>query len=237
MSDVPRLEEISTRPSVVAEPAALIRCYGPAIRGYLEHLLGQEHGDEVARDFTVRVLQGRLGRWLDSRQGRFRDYLARAVLNAAADFQRRKKLRLREELHDDLSQVPDRGGELTSGQKCWLRLWRQTVVDRARAALDAYERDHPGNVHATLLRLLADEPADTATLGERLRQATGREFTEAHVRKLKERARRQFAERLLHEVRSTLAQPTPEDLEAELRVLGLYEAISEYCSLQSECGA
>jgi hypothetical protein len=218
---------ISTHLSILAEPEHLLCCYGKAIRGYLEALLGPEGADEVARDFTVKILRGDFARWAPG-QGRFRDYLKTAVWNAACDWHRRAQRSRRREV--SLEELPDLAAGPDARPDLWLGLYRSAVFGAALQALARYQQSHPGNVFYTLVRLLEDESIadgsptpDYASLAARLTEVTGRRipYTEDNARQQTSRARRKLAEFLLEEVRRTLETPTPEQLEAEVRLLGL----------------
>src|SRR5262245_27390195 len=85
------LDRIGTCWQRVHDPAYFAASYGPAIRRYLEALLKNTHdAEEVAQDFLLRVHEQGLGRASPER-GRFRDYLKKAVRNAALSFLRKKQ--------------------------------------------------------------------------------------------------------------------------------------------------
>src|SRR5262245_34474255 len=87
------LADVSTRWSVVSEPARFMVRYAPAIRRYLVALLrNEDEADEVAHDFLLRVAQGGFVRATPDR-GRFRFYLIASVRNAARTHQARKQAR------------------------------------------------------------------------------------------------------------------------------------------------
>ncbi len=230
--------DISTRVSILGQPRVLLERYGRAVRGYLEAMLGPE-GEEVARDFTVKLLQGKFEHWTPGR-GRFRDYLKAAVHHAAVDFLRRKG---KEKQASGLELLSDPLSGSPSQAETWLNLYRSEVLAAAFKELKRYQEQHPGNVFHTLARLLADDAdADSRQLADRLTQATGRRFTPENARKQTERSRRKLAELLLEQVRATLDGPSPAQLEQEVRTLGLMPFIEphlpgDWPGTAGRCGA
>src|SRR5262249_34983504 len=107
--------------------------------------------------------------------------------------------------------------------------WRQSMLDLAWRALEEFERAHPGNIAWTVLRLRADLPeADSAELAARLSERTGRYFHAEAMRQQLRRARKRFAQMLLDEVRRTLDNPTPEQIQEELIEVGLMEYVQDF---------
>lgn len=227
-SESSQFANIATQSSVLTQPALILRRYGRAIRGYLGVLLGDENGEEVAREFAVTVLQGRLGARTPG-QGRFRDYLKVSVYHAAMDFLRRAQRRGGEKSFDDLSWIADPSQEPAPTRHAWLNLYRAEVLEAALQALQQYQERNPGNVFHTLVTLLDQvDGADSEELAKQLSQATGSRYTSANARKQKERARRKLAEFLLKEVNQTLEQPSPQAVEEELQALGLIDYVRPF---------
>lgn len=218
-----RMEDISTHASVLGQPEAVLQRYGKAIRKYLHALLCDDtDAAEAASDFTIKVLSGFAARW--SRKGRFREFLKTSVRNAALDYLRKKPGR--EKQVDDLSSFPD---QRASSNDVWLGLYRSEVFEAARKELQAYQDSTPGNFFATLIELLIqNDDSDSSALAARLAHATGSPCTPANARKQKERARRKFAELLLDQIRPTLEEPTSEQIQDELRVLGFFDYVAEF---------
>jgi DNA-directed RNA polymerase specialized sigma24 family protein len=233
-----RLDAIPTRASLLdqahhgppeaAGPArnALVLRYRRAVRGYLGALLQDDHlADEVAHDVLVRILEGRFA-GADLRRGRFRDYLKRAVRNAAVSALRAAG-RVRGTA--DAEQFADDLPAAAAPEQRWLDECRLSLLEGATVRLAEYQRGHAGNVYATLLRLLAEHPEDdSARLAERLREATGQPYRADAVRQQVGRARRKFAQFLLDEVRRSLDEPTPDAVEAELTELGLMDYVRDF---------
>src|SRR5262249_5544742 len=106
--------------------------------------------------------------------------------------------------------------------------WRTALLDRACVALDELERA-TGRPHHTILRLRVDEPGLTSKeWAARLSERLGRPVTAGAFRQALQRARREFALRLLAEVRASLEEPSPEALEEELADLELLEYCRPY---------
>jgi hypothetical protein len=209
---------ISTRASIVAQPQAILRQYGKAIRGYLDALLGTDDAEDVAGEVAVKILRGDFADWAPGK-GRFRDYLKTAVRNAAFDFMRKSGRARRVK---DLNSLPDPASPAGPSADVWLNHWRSAVLAGALEKLKAYQDRRPGNVYCTVVRLLEEAPgANSRELARWLTEATGRSYRPDNARKQTERARRQFAELLVEEVCLTLDEPTLPHVTEELQTLGL----------------
>jgi RNA polymerase sigma factor (sigma-70 family) len=234
--DASRLDAIPTRPSLLqaahqggsaqAGPArnALVMRYRKAMRSYLGRFLQNEaDADEVAQDVLVKMLKGQFAGVTASR-GRFRDYLKVSVRNAALNHIRRQ---------DKGATIdPEILGSDSAGRAAeedWLANWRRILLESARQSLAAYQKQRPGNVYATLLDLLAEFPDDDSEeLARRLEKVLGQRYRADAVRKQISRARRKFAELLVDEVRRTLDEPSPDQVETELTELGLLSYIQDF---------
>lgn len=225
-SQASQFADIATRMSIFTQPAQILSRYGRAIRGYLCALLGDEDGEEMAREFAVKVLQGALEARPPGR-GRFRDYLKTCVHHAAMDFLRRSQRRGGEKSFEDLSWIADPSAEPARARETWLSLYRAEVLASALKALQHYQEGNPGNVFHTLVGLL-DRCDDSEELARELSKMTGTVYTAANARKQKERARRKLAELLLEEIRQTLDEPTPQALQEELGTLGLLDQVRPF---------
>ncbi len=216
-SQTSQIGNISTRLSIVAEPGAIIQRYGGAIRAYLDALLGPDGAEDVAGEMAVKILQGEFAGWGPG-NGRFRDYLKTAVHHAAIDWRRRQARERRVQLRD-LSAIPDPADPSTD---LWLQLWRGALLSAILEKLKAHEERHTDNVFYTVVRILAEGDAEKSSdLARRLTGATGRDYGAANARKQAERARKMLTRLLLEEVGQTLPEPTPQQVEDELRTLGL----------------
>lgn len=220
MSDA-NLNQISTYLQTLTDPVQFTMRYAPAIERYLHALLRDPHdAEEVLQDFLVRGLErGFVG--TGPLRGRFRDYLKAAVRNAAVD---RLRLRRPPEQGDfDLGELPAHDADSS-----WLEEWRQCVLGRVWDALLAHQKRSPGNLFHTVLRLTVDHPdEDSAPLAERASTEAGRPVAPAAFRKQLSRARRQFAELLVAEVRRTLPNPSEERVAEELADLGLLSYVRD----------
>jgi RNA polymerase sigma factor (sigma-70 family) len=213
------LDLISTRWAAVKDPVRFLMRYGRAIRKYLDALLKNTHDtDDVSQDFLLRVLEhGFAG--ADPDRGRFRDYLKRAVRNAALTRLRRK------------ASTPVTPGMLEdlAAEEEFVRDWRRCLLDRAWRGLESHQRRSPGNLFHTVLRLAVDHPEeDSEQLAARAAERSGRPLRADAFRKQLSRARKLFAQLLIQEVAQTLEKPTPELLEEELAELGLMEYVREH---------
>src|SRR5262245_12884862 len=130
----PRLNDISTCWLRARDPAYLAARYALAIRRYLEALLKNAHdAEEVAQDFLLRVHEQGLD-GADPGRGRFRDYLKKAVRNAALNFLRREQAPGRRALPLRPEGLADAAGPRAERQ--WLAEWRRGLLERAWQALE-----------------------------------------------------------------------------------------------------
>ena len=236
------LNQITTRWSIVTDPARLVVRYAAAIRSYLEAILKDAHAaDEVAQDFAVQVM-GHAFDGASPERGRFRDYVKVAARNAALMHIRRRKsagkatpltTTLERTLADPASGTePDQA----SGDE-WLGHWRRCLLDKVWRALESQELRSPNNLFHTALRLSVDFPKeDSEALAARAAARIGRPVRADAFRKQLSRARRTFAELLAEEVAATLRQPTPADVEEELAELGLMSYLRAYLPDDSSRG-
>jgi len=197
--------------------------YRRAIRGYLGAILrNSQDADEVAQDLLVKLLQGSFA-GADVSRGRFRDYLKSAVRNAAVSFLRRQHRQAALDLHE-LQPADEDHREALWREEC-----RRPLLDAALARLSEFEAKTPGNLGATLCRLLVEHPhEDASELASRVEQQLGRRLKPEAIRKQISRARRKLAEFLRDEVRATLTDTAPQFVDEELRELGLHEYIAGY---------
>jgi len=80
------LSEAATQWDLIRDPAHVVMRYSPAIRCYFQLLIRNEHdAEETTQEFFLRIVRVGFPRARRER-GRFRDYLMRAVRNAALKF-------------------------------------------------------------------------------------------------------------------------------------------------------
>src|SRR5262249_23128338 len=138
------LDQVSTCWNRVRDPAYFVDFYAPAIVRYLEALLKDPHdAEEVAQDFLLRVHQQGL-RNATPERGRFRDYLKKAVRNAALNFLRSKHATHRTALPLKPEALSD-AAEFSTDQR-WLAEWREALLDHVWTALKDHESRAPGNL-------------------------------------------------------------------------------------------
>jgi hypothetical protein len=219
------LPEIATQWDLVRDPGHIVMRYAPAIRRYFGVLLRDEHdADEAAQDFFVRIMRGGFSRARQER-GRFRDYLAKAVRNAALNFLRNHKgpRSVRAPLPAALAADPP------ASDREWLLGWRRCLLQRAWRALAKHQQRSPGNLCHTVLSAIARHPKeDCNALAARVSRRLGRPLSPAAFRKQVSRARRVMALILLAEVARTLDHPTREQVAEELAELELWDRVRAY---------
>ena len=125
---------------------------------------GDEAAADVTQDILVRLLDGDFG-GADPGRGRFRDLLKVAIRNMVRNAWARQKRRRPVAL--DVAELA--AEEADPDDDDWLKAWRKSVLDLAWKALEQQQRQQPGSVAYTLLRLRIEHPDDTSEqLAERL---------------------------------------------------------------------
>src|SRR5262249_37881012 len=113
----------------------------------------------------------------------------------------------------------------------WVAEWRKCVLDRSWRALEGYEASHTagGGVAPTAIQPVVEYPdRDSKSLAAQVTQLTGLQLNAEGFRQRLSRARRVFARLVVQEVAETLQNPTPDQVEDELVVLGLMGYVRRY---------
>lgn len=233
-----RIDEIETQWSLLrlahrdsvtsAGPARdhLVLRYNRAIRGYIGALVRDEHAaDELAQDVVVRLLRGDFAGATPQR-GRFRDLLKVAVKNMVRNYWSRQQGRAARNVQ--LEQLADFAvGDPPDDD--WLAQWQATVLGMAWRALEAYQRETPGSLAHTVLKLRADHPDDDmAALALRLRDRAAQTMRPDALRQQLRRARLRFAQLLVEEIARSLDDPSPQRVEEELVNLELLDHVRDF---------
>jgi RNA polymerase sigma-70 factor (ECF subfamily) len=201
-------------PAVAARHALLER-YGGAVGRYLLGAVRDpDAAAELAQEFAVRILRGDFRR-ADPNRGRFRDYLKTALIHLVTDY-RRARLAAPQPLPADAVAPVE-----ADDDDVFLAGWRAELLDRTWEALAAA---HPTE-HAVLLERVQDPDLTSSDLAGRVAARLGKQFTAAAARKALQRAHANFAGLLIAEISRSLSDPTPANVEAELRETDLYR----YC--------
>jgi RNA polymerase sigma factor (sigma-70 family) len=236
----PRLVDLSTQwnlvfearsgtPEQVSLAMSRLMCrYAGAVHRYLlKALKDPDAAEELDQEFAVRFLRGDF-RHGDPSRGRFRDYVKRAVQNLMKDYYRRRRRDGAVAIVPGITEPSALDDGLAQFERQFLLSWRTDLLDRAWVALDELERE-TGQPHHTILRLRVDEPGLTSNdWAARLSERLGRPYSPGAFRQALQRARREFANRLIAEVRASLGKPTRQSLEQELADLELLEYCRPY---------
>jgi DNA-directed RNA polymerase specialized sigma24 family protein len=204
-----------------APRGAILEHYGAAIYRYL---LGatrdREATDELYQELAVKVLQGEF-RHADPERGWFRDYLKTALYHLVNQSRRRPRaLPLTQEVAEPVGHP-----EAPAEDEAFASIWRDELMHRVWRALQDQETRSGQPVH-TVLRFRTDHPdMPSHQVAERLSEALGKPITAEWVRKWLQRGRKAFADILVAEVAASIQDPSADDLEDELRELGLLD----YC--------
>jgi RNA polymerase sigma factor (sigma-70 family) len=201
-----------------AQQQLLLRYCGAVYRYLLKALRDPEAAAEQCQEFALRFVRGDF-KGADPERGRFRDFLRTVLYHLVVNFYRERRAQPAP-LPADSAQQPA-APEAVSLDQEFLDQWRREILERSWEALEADQQrgKHP---YYTVLRWRADHPdATAAQLATKLSQQESRPVTEAGARQLLRRARVRFAERLRDEVARSMAHATPQQVEEELRDLGL----------------
>ena len=227
--DSSRLEAISTRWTLLdrahhggdqeaaAARAHLLDSYGGAVRRYLLGALRDpDAADDLFQDFAYRFLHGDF-RSANPERGRFRDFLKGVISHLTADFHKR-----RQRQHPNLPQdFPEPAAESADADRAFQESWRDELLAQTWQSLAAAEK-LTGQPFHTVLRLRADHPElRSPELAKQLAETMQRPLTAAGVRQLLHRAREKFADLLKQQVLASLSSDDPDELNDELRDLGL----------------
>jgi RNA polymerase sigma-70 factor (ECF subfamily) len=194
----------------------LMARYSAAVRRYLLGALRDaDAAAELSQEFALRFLRGDLKR-ADPQRGRFRDYLKGTLFHLIGDYYRHRKKSGAPLAGTHEPAVTDEA--LAATEDILLESWRVELIDRAWRML-AREK----NAYHDVLRLRAAHPdMRSDIMAAELSRTLGKEVKAPWVRQNLHRARDRFGEILVEEVRQTLDDPTREQLEDELIVLGLH---------------
>src|SRR5262249_25529213 len=144
-------------------------------------------------------------------RGRFRALVKTALLHLVIDYRRRQRAAQRVGTPaEDLEAVAADDAAASEGERHFHEGWRQELLQRTwRALAGAHQRS--GQPLYEVLRFRAEHPdLSSDAMAERLSERLGKPLTAAGVRQVLKRAREKFAERLVHEVALTLADPSAE---------------------------
>ena len=219
------LEHISTQWSQISDTNVFVLRYTQAIRNYLRHLLrSEEAADEVLQSFLLKVVE-RGFKNADPARGRFRHYLSRSVRNAAITYRRSiaRDVERRERLANDVNASND------VPESTWNQEWYACILRRAMRRLEHRETTVPGNLGYTILQLhVADGEQDSAKLARRVAEISGKAMNAAAFRKQLSRARQALAQFVIQEVAETLDNPTQDELQDELKEVGLWPFVENF---------
>ena len=206
-----------------------------AYRYLLSAVRSADAADELFQELALRFVRGDFRR-ADPQKGRFRDYLKTSLCHLIVDYHKRQQKQppSLDTVANSVANSP-MAEELTDQQ--FSHHWREELFDRTWMALETMERDG-GQPYFSVLKYRSQHPkTSSAEIARELTNRTGRQppFTEASIRKLLQRARVQFADRLVEEVARSLGQADQGEIEAELIELDLLD----YCraALERRSGA
>jgi hypothetical protein len=199
----------------------LLRRYQRAVREYLLGALekalgapkGREVAEELAQDFALRLLEGRLT-GANARCGRFREFVKGVLRHMIADYFRG--------LRGQPQPLPPSAldGMVATGKQeevtdSWAGL-REELLARTWRALERFQHQ-TGRPYYSVLQLRLDHPHLRSTdSAEKISAQLGKRVSAAGFRQTLHRARAMFGEVLLLQVAARLRNPTIDALEERL---------------------
>ncbi|MEL6104685.1 MAG: hypothetical protein AAFU85_01555 [Planctomycetota bacterium] len=196
--------------------AGFVLRYLTPMREHLTEVLGSEQeADQALKLLLTHLVSAGFG---DHKQGRLRDFLARAIRSCA-------KARLQElgRLSDDKSEL----SEVTPESREWLLKWRQCLLDRAWRALERMEHHDLSQPLYTVLWARSTNPKVTPEqIVAEVRQRTGNEVGVELLDALEMDAKAAFAQLLADEVVETLQSPQKDAVQKEIQSLGMGAAFT-----------
>lgn len=213
----------SDRPeqAALAQEALMVRYSGAVHRYLLGALRNADLASDLSQEFALRFLRGEFHR-ADPSRGRFRDFVKRSLRNLMISHLRSQARGPRPvaPAAEPAAQDPE-----PDFDRAFLESWRRELMARAWQALADLQK-RTGQAYYTVLRCRVDHPdLRSPDLAAILTLQLGRAISAVGVRRALLRARQRFVEYLMEEVRTSLQDPTPEELEQELIDLDLHE----YC--------
>jgi RNA polymerase sigma-70 factor (ECF subfamily) len=199
----------------------LLARYRPAVHRYLLAVVRDAHvADDLAQEFCLKFVRGDFHRATPTR-GRFRDYIKTVLYHLVTGHHRRRPFHLSES-----ASALEAAAAETPSTPSFDESWRTELLERAWNELLARRP-----IYHAALRFHVDNPElPTVALAFHLGRERGMPMTGVSARQTLHRARQLFAQLLFREVRESLADPTPEQIETELRELNLWA----YCQAQVE---
>lgn len=238
MSAIPagaRLSSITTMWSVVldahdAEPQVaqaaqrrLLDRYGGSIKRYLlKATRDEDSADELYHEFVLRFLRGDY-RKASPQRGSFRGYVKTVLAHLIVRHHKQKKAGEFRQMGPEVPEPAVEQSMSLAEDRDFLDSWRSELTARCWAAL-ARDEEAGGQPYFTILQFRSAHPTmPSAEMAEALAAKFGRPLTAVGVRQSLHRARLAFARLLVEEVMQSLVDPTDEQLDQELIVLGLFE--------------
>lgn len=193
---------------------AFIERYQRAVYGYLlRSVRDPDRAAELFQEFALRFLKGDF-RQADPQRGRFRDYLRTVLINLVRRGHRGPGNVALAAEPAVMGEEPDEGE--------FLAQWREALLEVAWQGLKD-EQARGGPPFYTVLRMRADNPdANSATLADQLTATLkpAEPFTDAGVRKLLQRGREVFSDRVVEEVARSIPTRDRDRVAQELIDLG-----------------
>jgi RNA polymerase sigma-70 factor (ECF subfamily) len=219
---VARAHQDSDHEAIVARWQLLERYQGAVHRYLLAALRDSDAADELFQEFALKMARGDFRRAAPER-GRFRQFLKASLINLIRDYRKRAH-RGGLSLEDVKWQPADDIVSESEEDQRWLVSWREHLLERVWQALREVETK-TGRPHYTALRFRTEHlEASSADIARHLNATLcpERPWTDVAARKLLQRARAEFADLLVEEVKVSMECHTPEELEAELIELELH---------------
>jgi RNA polymerase sigma factor (sigma-70 family) len=202
--------------AMAAAQQVLLQRYGGAVHRYLLARLHDQHAaDDLTQEFGLRLVRGDF-RHLDPRRGHFRNYVKTVLFHLVSKYRKQQQTGVRP-LAPDSPELANLASPNPDSDRQFRESWRDELLVRTWEVLAETQP-----VFYAVLRCRADNPKLPSTrMAEQLASQLDKPLTPAGVRQTLHRARERFAELLIDQVAQSLDPPTTEQVEQELRELGL----------------
>jgi RNA polymerase sigma-70 factor (ECF subfamily) len=202
--------------AVTAAQQLLLQRYGGAVHRYLLAILRDPHAaEDLTQEFGLRLVRGDF-RHVDPQRGHFRNYVKTVLRHLVSDYRKKEQASARP-LAADSPALANLAARDDEADPRFMESWRDELLARTWEALAAAQP----SFYAVLRFRAANPKLPSAQMAEQLTRQLGKLLSATGLRQTLHRARDKFADLLIEEVAQTLERPTAEQVEEELRELGL----------------
>jgi RNA polymerase sigma-70 factor (ECF subfamily) len=206
------------RGDVTTAQQMLMERYGGAVYRYLLAAVGDTAAaEDLTQEFAVSLVRGEF-RGAQPERGRFRNYVKGVLFHLVCRWQKQRQ-RLPRPVAPGSEAFAGLAAPDDDADRAFNENWRDELLARTWEALAACQPTY----HAVLRYRAAHPEVHSAEMATELTRQLGKPLTPDGVRQTLRRARDRFAELLVEEVARSLDSSAADQVEDELRDLGLLE--------------